>query len=55
MHPRDNGVGTQSSVSVVYRSVLPGVLTLIAVSMWAFFFVYNRRHEKREEAVPVEA
>lgn len=54
LHPRDNQVGTQSSASVVYLSVLLGVLTLIA-SMWAFFFVYNRRHEKHEEPVAAEA
>lgn len=55
LHPRDNQVGTQSTASVVYLSVLLGVLTLFAVSMWAFFFVYNRRHEKQEEPIPVEA
>ena len=55
LHPRPDQVGTQSSPSVVYLSVLLGVLTVFAVSMWTFFLIYNKRHGEREERVPAEA
>lgn len=55
LHPRENQVGSQTSASVVYLSILLGVLTVVAVSLWTFFFVYNKRQGKLEEPVPAEA
>jgi uncharacterized membrane protein YoaK (UPF0700 family) len=49
LHPRDNQVGTASEAQVIYLSVLLGALTLVAVSLWAFFLFHNRRKEKLTE------
>lgn len=49
LHPRDNQVGTTDAAQVIYLSVLLGVLTVVAASMWTFFLVHNHRKEKLAE------
>lgn len=51
LHPRDNQVGSSTAPQVLYLSIMLGSLTLVAVSLWLFFVIRNRRHpEVVEEA-----